>query len=321
MKEEAGIQLESDTKKPENRELPPLSIEIYYSAHGNAKDIGELQEKFLEADIYVPEWIGTSLKVLETYQAVSDGRKTPAEAVIELHLDDSKMYGYHLKRFEIIYGSHKPVVFVDVPLDHDLIKEYREILFKPKLQNFEEDLEYTKDFLLKEAVFEKKREEYMILQLEPKMREVVEKYPELQNKKQLKLLLSLGAFHTGLFHELDKKAYDVKREFGDTPIVFDSRSEALRRHMFDKKVGDELVLRAMFETLVGKYFSKDFKKKSDDSLEQLKMLREVGALFSFDEMKNLYSNPENKGGFESALYDAVNQKLKVEWKKQKNDSR
>ncbi|MDP2668832.1 MAG: hypothetical protein Q8P07_03310 [bacterium] len=310
MTEKIYTQRESDNKA-ENREIPPLSVDIYYSPHLTEKDAGTLEEKLKDADIYAPELIHWK-SAEPVYRAVSQGSKTPAEAAKELHLDDSETKRYTLKRLEIIYDSHKPIVFVDLPDDSELIKEYKEISFKPGLENFEEDLESIRSYMENSANFEKKREAYMISRLEPKVREAIEKYPELQNKDRLKILLSLGAMHTNLSHKLKEKGFDMNREFSSGQIVYPFVSEGIRRHMFGKEVGEEFVSKALLESLVWTFFRDDFKKKTDDTFELMKMFRETVSLFSTDEIKNLYAQAKDKNDFKKVLRGETNKKLKAE---------
>ena len=307
MTERSDIQAETKTKA-EKREIPPFSVDVYYSPHLTEKDTGALEEKLKDADIYAPELMHWK-SAEPVYRAVSQGSKTPAEAVKELHLDDIEAKGYVLKRLEIIYGSHKPIVFVDLPNDSELIKEYKEISFKPGLENFEEDMENIRSYMENSANFEKKREAYMISQLEPKVRETIQKNPELQNKDRLKILLSLGAMHTNLSHKLKEKGFDMNREFSSGQVVYPFVGEGIRRNMFDKKADEELVSKALLEWLVWIFFRDDFKKKTDDSFELMKMFREVISFFRIDEIKNLYAKAKDKNDFKKILHGKINKKL------------
>lgn len=309
MKEFQGVFTEPGLKSAENHEIPPFSVDIYYSAHASAEDVKDLAKKFSEADIYIPEQMH-SKGTLDTYQKVSDGIMEPVEAAKKM-FGDSIQYGYALERLKIIYDSHKPINMVDLPIDHELIEEYKELDHRPNLKNFEEDLKKTEIYLQKAAEFEKKREEYMLSQLEPAIRESIENHPGLQDKKQLKVLLSLGAYHTGLFHDMKQKGYSVEREFGELPVSFGYAGEAMRKHSFDKKVDDDLVAKSMLENLIWRNFKESILKLSTNSMANLKSLDKIVSKFSFEEVKNLFDKLKNKDEIKNVLREEIYKKAKI----------
>jgi hypothetical protein len=310
MKEFQDVLAEPGIKSVENRELPSLAIEIYYSAHLTAEDAKDLAKKFSEADIYIPEELGSTTATRELYQEVSDGILSPVEAAKKM-FEDSNMYDYALERFKIIYESHKPIIIIDLPRDNELIEEYRQLDDRLNLKNFDEDLKKTAIYLQKTAEFEKKREQYMLFRLEPAIRESIEKYPELQDKKQLKLLLSLGAFHTAIFHQMKKEGYTIEREFGELPMSFGFTTSGVRRHLFEKKVDDDFVAKSMLENLIWRNFIESIRKLSPNSIDNIKTISGIVSRFSFEEIRVLFDKLKDRDDIKNVLQEEIYKKAKI----------
>lgn len=209
----------------ENREgkKPEIAVNIFYSGHLEAQEAEEQAEKFAEADIYIPELVAWRPEILQNFRDCSEGKKTPAEIMKEWELTPGTdpSYSFRLKQLEMIYGSGKAVTFIDIPYGHPL--EWPQFSFTYLQEtSFKDNLENFKKFLLAWAERQKKREEYMVSRLRPKVQELLNENSALKEKDKLNVLLSLGAFHTGFWHALKKTGEKVSADFGAPSVIFSS---------------------------------------------------------------------------------------------------
>ncbi|MGB9609215.1 MAG: hypothetical protein ACPL3E_02450 [Minisyncoccia bacterium] len=63
-------------------------------------------------------------------------------------------------------------------------------------------------------------------------KEVCAQFPELKNKEKLKVLVNLGAFHTGVFHLLKKEKIPAQATFIKKPYLFSRAGEMTRKERF-----------------------------------------------------------------------------------------
>jgi hypothetical protein len=170
----------------EKIELPPISIDILYAPHASSFDARGFEEHFKRADIYFPEGIFDK-RAQDTYQKISGGEITPQEAFAH---PDSQLSGFYRSALETLYGSQKPVAFVDVPkrsaLGMRIVHSLEGDLFKIiGSGNFEKALEAMRAHERVRARLQKEREEYMISQLVPTIKEILRRQPELRKKLAL----------------------------------------------------------------------------------------------------------------------------------------
>lgn len=279
---------------------PALSVDIFYSAHDTPKDFEKLANFLPQADIYIPESIGWSSVDQAHYDAISAGRKTPEEIIKSLKVTTPDMYPTHdtkLKEFEILYNSHKPIIFIDIPLRHQLTQRFNalDVAFLDSLTgHFEEDLESYKAFLQKIAQFQKERETYMLSQFKPKIVELLENHPELKEKADLRILVTLGSLHTPIWHALKKSGQKTAALFKSKPYVHSHENEVIRRNMFGKEVSDELVARAYLES---EFFEHFIPARDEDTEELAILMRNIIDQFSTIDIKAVFDKVEKGDNF------------------------
>ncbi|GAG30906.1 unnamed protein product, partial [marine sediment metagenome] len=98
---------------------PKISYHILYGCHITPEDFDKFHELFKETDIYIPELEGHDLRTRNLLNMLSYGKCRPEEVASRTWVKkDSLKY----KTYETIHDSKKPILFVDVPFAHELIK-------------------------------------------------------------------------------------------------------------------------------------------------------------------------------------------------------
>ncbi len=296
---------------------PAISFDVFYSAHATAEDMKDLKKYFNKADVFIPELCGWRDEAIKVYKDISAGRMKPEDYLNKRGLSPKKSayYFYILERFKLIYNSRKPIIFIDPPGGHPI--ETRRIqaesnLYKPLYpfgEKFETRLKVYKKLLKEFASAQIEREEYMFSQIKPALEKILEENPDFKNKERIKVLLSLGVFHTGIWHMLKKEGRKnnqrVSARFSVSPLVFEFFSEAVRAYRFGKEPDDELITRATMEqelcwlTLL---------IPTKDSLKQHRCLRKIVSLFGCEEIKGMFEQSRNKDDFASLFKKKLKEK-------------
>ncbi|MFY9462268.1 MAG: hypothetical protein WAP51_03655 [Candidatus Sungiibacteriota bacterium] len=287
---------------------PKVSFDIFYSAHETREDAKGLAERFRKADIYVPEANGWTEMWRRDMNAVSQGTLTPELFFRKRGVDPKNvLFSFDFAEIEMLYGSKKPVVFVDLPESHPLYRRTQETKqeinrfnltkgFPEMLKKFTSDLKRFADVQVE-------RERYMLQELK-RLTERIQKgeAPEFKGKKDAKLLLFLGAAHTKIYHELKKSGAEAGRGFVTMPYVFgEFASEMFRRQMFGKPVNDELAARAVgglfFRAVVINYAG--YLRQDSHKLALLE--RKVVSRFSFNDIKSVFDRAQKSADTMGAL--------------------
>lgn len=134
-----------------------------YGPHRTAKDFENLKNAFDKADIYIPELEGWDFKTKDQFNRLSQGELTPKEFAAEQWINDKSA---RFRQCQIIYNSKKPILLVDMPLQHELIptSDRNDELGKESLKlfaegDFKSSFNKIHQYVIDETSFERKREE------------------------------------------------------------------------------------------------------------------------------------------------------------------
>lgn len=238
-----------------DREYGPqhLDVKIFFGSHDTVEDAEAFAEDLEWADVYVPERVGWTDQDVQIYNAVSLGFSVQQleEEVFGEPIED----GFTKRTFELLHGTGKPVVFVDSPdteqFDHEFFQ-------------FDPDEDIHGAVKRYRATVARNAEEHLYREegMSDNLRQVVEAAetikPELKDKVSIKVLLTIGAGHTTLFHDLVENFQDdnmkISRKFAYMPYLYGYQDEALRATMSRREVSDELLSRALVESLLNPLF-------------------------------------------------------------------
>lgn len=282
------LNYEKKTLEEGRREQLDLDFQIKYGLHRTAEDFVGLEKSLAEADIYIPEAAGWSEDQLAIFQKVSSHELNPVAIKAKPPIS---------QELKAIYKFRKPVFFADIPKDHELLKKKREADMELdaavdffRQGDFWNAVRWIKDFALVQGELERERENYMMSQLKQKLPELLESYPELKKRvekgEKLRMLMTLGPVHTGVYHGLKKEGYEVKRGFHEMPYVFPGLFEIVRQSRFNKKVNNEAAARALISSFIlGCLLS-----LTNHSYKAIKATRKITSRLSLDDIRGISEN-------------------------------
>lgn len=292
----------------ETRETPPFSVDIFYGLHGTEEDSPGLEEKFKEADIYVPElanWVGSSFWL---FRDLSQGVISPEEFVKEIKVPPYIM-GFVKKQARMIYKSGKPIIILDLPIEHEINSKLSEHaradnddLLPDGNTPFTKKLSQLKIHIKKETDLHSSREDFMIVQLTKQVKEVLQIRPELKNKEKLKILMFLGAAHTRVYELLKDYGQEVNRTFSHEPFQFSYGVEGMQRYSRGMEIDNELAAKIALEMFVGDFFYGLFEDASVDNHDLQAYIRKVVGIFSFEDIKRIFEFPLRTAQMEFITY-------------------
>lgn len=293
----------------EQKQYPQMSVNIFYSPHGTAKDAEGFREEFKKADVYIPERRGWTESGLRRLRMISRGE---ISQIPILGKDFKEPNDFYWGTYNIIYKSNKPITLIDIPENHPLVERIDENKAEEGIRfgsDFSDVLDYERRNLIEQAAITKEREQYMIEQLEPRVQELLKDYPDLQNKQQINILLTLGSLHTFFYHNL-KKDYSTTRVMSKTYRVFDFYLEAKRRLMLGKPVDDGFLARANMNQclfMLWELYPNRLLQLISDSYK-IEVSRKLCVLFSFDEIRDMFEGAEDIDSWNSLFEEELSRK-------------
>jgi len=199
-----------------------------------------------------------------------------------------------LHELEIIHNSKKPILLADMIMaDVDLIRKQKisELALEAAVSyfwngEFQRALERARIHLNCCAEAFKEREEKIKINLKDKLKKFLAEHPEYAKKKELQILIRLGAMHTGVYHKLKNENLLVSREFSQPTFVYPFLGEALRRIIFGKPVDDELLAKGLIDhPLITR-----LKRISNDTDKITKVARKLLAPLRLQDIEQISKN-------------------------------
>lgn len=313
--EEAAARMKNEVNK--TKEGPKIEIEIFYGPHITGKDAEGLAEKIKECDVFIPEMFGENKRTLDLLSDFSEGKISPRDYYkkhgIDLGEIEEGSEPFLVALVNAIYNTHKLITLLDVPSGHPTYgrHEYlRELEFNFSMP-FEKLVALHRRQGYEFANLQKDREQLILRRLLHFKKELARgAIPELRGKDSVKILLFLGAAHTGIYHELKKRGEAASRQFSHLPYTMSE--EVTRRLLFDKEVSDDLIAKEFLGMLLDKMLEKYMLGISFDTSLKIKFTKKLTKLFSFEEIKNVFDKMRGKGGLTESiapeLFSAIAQK-------------
>lgn len=287
-------QVNLESTVPKEVELPHLNVHILYAPHSTGTHWQGFEEKLASADIYIPELYGWTEENLNLLRSVSSGEITPNEALPQLlHGEGDPMRGMKERQLQGLFNTHKPVTLIDVDENHPVVSydnllEVQGIVWKPK---FTDTLDEVRRVVGEEARMIQERENAMLANLKPRVADVIAQHPELADKKDLTIFLTLGSNHTRVGHLLkDIEGVTASCSFGeDKRLAANAREVAQRRLMFGKEIDDTLAARVLLDdALRHGTLAYELEQASGDGLLVEEAIGVITSRFSRDEIEALF---------------------------------
>ena len=215
------------------KNIPNIETNFFFNQHATIRDGKMVADRLDGIDIFIQENIGWDKERFKTWRKISSGEFTPEQA-IEHEKERGKPFfwpDYFKTIFQKLYGTNKEILLVDIKSDNYLYQEIYNLMRKngvywnlvDKTKSYEEVCEHISDVSELESLTQKERENEILENMKTSLLELLKEKPELQKKENLKMLFSMGSFHTRLYHEMKKSGDNVNREFQSSPFTFHPR--------------------------------------------------------------------------------------------------
>lgn len=288
------IQLNADLgSEAGEHKIPKVKIHIFFGTHGTEQEAELLRGPIQKADVYIPELASWDPGFKYALEDVVRGRKTPEVIMQErgINPDTDSMFGFTKRQLEILYKSNKLIALADVPYTNNISQRFSDTITseiqRPTLRKL---VQVMRIKLKERSEAHSDREDFMIIQLEKEMKAILADNPELMKKKQVNILMFLGAAHTRVYHILKKGRKNVSREFGKMPQFYGYRLEAMRRFQFGKEVNFELGTRVLMEEYLTDLFFKHLIVLTEDIDKIIYYIRKIVEKFNVEEIRKIIEN-------------------------------
>ena len=235
---------------------PKLDVDFWFTPHENREDVEGIQAWLAETDVYFYENSTPEFTVL--LQGISKNPEMPLEQIIE----KGEVSGVPIKDsfwepvIRGVYGSQVVVGNLDLrPDEQEIRRELHDVIATalPIEGSFHDSLETFIETSARMAIGQNQREQLMMRNFEEDIEAILQSNPELKEKENLKILISIGSYHTTLGHLFAKEGIESKRHFpGRTKsgYMYSSEVELWRTIAMQKEPSIELAKRAYIERLV-----------------------------------------------------------------------
>lgn len=148
----------------------------------------------------------------------------------------------------------------------------------------------------------------MLSQLVPQLKKILEARPALKQKKELTVLLQLGATHTGVQHLLLNTGKKSKRVMNVDPVIFNFAQEGMRSFRFHKTIDDTIAAKIAFESLFDNVFRKQLQAITPYSYKIVVFERVVASRFDFNEMREMLESARDIKTFAALVKSELTEK-------------
>lgn len=267
----------ADYFKREHPDWPPMQVQFYFAQHLNDRDLQDIGTQIEDADIYFAE------------NARGDAFAKSLQNIAQRDKDHAIQTDNAL--VNAVHGTNVIVGHMDLlPEDPIQSTEYHQLVDAPYI---EKDFDATLQNLVKKTQsvlhFQDVREEIMVNRFRDEMERIMDAYPDLKKKEQLKIFTTIGALHTTLFHKFTSEGLDTQRHFSHSPYTYDYTIQLMRSIAYGNKPDKELISRAYFTNLLTTAMDETMQEEPDDPMDFVQYSRAVAEKFSPDEVAQLHT--------------------------------
>lgn len=271
---------------------PAVKVELYFGAHGSANDAEAVKIKFDACDVYIPECFGRTDDLQKAYQTVADDVEARESALcITLKTQLSE---YMATELEMIRGSQKAIMLVDMPADHPHAPDLLSSLHRMKAplsadDTFEEAVERATEPLRTFGALQRERERYILEHFRPQLRAVIRNRTNLHEKAAISVLMRMGAVHSGLLSAFRGDGIETERSFQNLPLHFPFEHQIMRSVMFDLDASIDAVAGVLLTKLIDKAIPKFWSERvRDGTLKTLDLMGRIQHACSAAEVRELW---------------------------------
>ena len=255
------------------RGTPNVNYHFFLTAHSREEDFEGLSEAIADADVVIPEVPGWSHKTLVAMRNIAKGKKRhlrPNPSVEGMTDEQARHVFGDAKAIQgLLFDTHKRIEFIDLPREQaaPLYKQvFRATTFTfGQFESVDEMVDHYVYAKSMEAKFQLTREINMMGRLDKLFAE---------QKEPLNVLISLGADHTFITHQLMDRGEKVKRTFYPKPLIYPYRDEMTRRLIFGVSFDSTLAMKAISEGGLAFHYSSENEAHTANSIDAAKAMRE-----------------------------------------------
>lgn len=245
---------ETSTIQERHPDWPELDVLFYFGPHGHADNFKDVPAHIAKADVYLYENVGTT-GLKHGFQEISSNPAGPVDNIIDYADIGGRINGTIWE--PIIRGIHGTDIAVS-SFDLRGSKEFEHMfdnILNPDVMVVDDTFEGSIEILQKNmsawADLQNQREEIMADRFESEIEYLLKSYPQLKEKSQLKVLITMGSAHTSLRHKMINKGIPSSSEYTtNTPYIHSFNMELLRTYMHNREASQELLEQAWVENVV-----------------------------------------------------------------------
>ena len=275
---------------------PALDLTFYFSPHGNKADFEGINPLLEATDVYLYEDIFNNSAMRAFLQRLSTSPPYNQEWIAD-NVSAGEAFAKKGSEWEpvidSIYNSQKIISSIDLRETSEekaLADKIWQIIYLPlpKGPTFDAALPQFTEQQAELVKAQEERESIMADRFEEEIEHILDVYPELKERKNLKILISMGVNHTKLRHAFTMKGIPSDREFSSSPYVYNYRSELKRTLAYAREPTKDLSERAYIEDLLDNLLGVALKKTDASYDVRFAYLRNVVSKLNHEQMKDIY---------------------------------
>lgn len=262
---------------------PALEIDFRFSPHGKKSHFEKVD--LTQYDVYFPEGAGQDEEAIEKLRAVSRGVISPKEAMRTLK---SPFIGHLWGELKAMHNSGIAVGGIDLHGTKANIDKEDELETKAYNEaeegNLEAAISYIKQYSQVYGLRQRERENYMVSKFPTAINEILDHYPQLKEKQNIRILINLGSVHTAVYHFLKRKGYETRRINTDYALTY--FNQAVIRSMWGHEVDNSLAARVLLEYVFDLAFDRPSKRL--DNVQLARDKRKLIAAFNYEDIQGVF---------------------------------
>lgn len=289
------IELGGDSEQGEPRHA--YSLEVFYGFHGLEHDYESLKPLLKQADVFIPENLAWDDEYVEKFNRISQGEALPLSVLFSNKAPDAPV--------RWIQGTKKHVALVDITWEHPA----REKIYAgfEKIHNafiialkggFDEAISEVREGVALETIGNVEREEHIAQELRELIPHLTDQFPDLKDKKDIKVLMAIGATHTALTRRLREEAIpgvQLHSRRADKVTRFSHLEELTRRQQEGKEITDELCAQVIIEDLIK--WTAYLEDITCYTNQENTVLRDMISSLSIDDIRAIFKPLEDESTF------------------------
>ncbi len=276
---------------------PKIELLFYFAPHSNNADMEDIGPHLAEADVIFYENIGRNQKFQEILEAIASPNPsmTLDDILDKTLINGEPIRGTHNEPLvRGLYKSGKTVGTLDIgKTDEEMQMGHEIFVLKdmefPKNMTYPQALYFLKDLMTEFTNRQVMREQIMTDRFEEELTEIFDRHPELLERKDIKVVISMGSVHTTLRHSFTEKGIESKKEFSSGKShTYSYTDEVARSIVYNKEPSDDLLSRACAENVIADAINDSVHYKEINDIARTDYIRRYVSKLDEEEMEFIY---------------------------------